>query len=356
MTNSNTELEAWLAGEDVFQQGATNLDEWVAGFDVDRQVVVLKLGPFQRWFLRPAKFTKRFYHQVYPLTIETWPYRRQVKLFEDFCTVDIALDLRFQATLAYVLKNTEVLTTINAHIKALYTAVIEDKINHELNRLADGSWVQNGLSAHEQRICVSVCEVLTMQAIQAEAICHMTVTFVDFPEVQLGKDSVYLHVLKKTFELNEQKNLEKQRQQKITEQQALQAKQQELEHLKQLAEMQRQIQLAEAEAHLQLLQDKELQIVQQREVERRLHAEQVSHAEQLKQISLEIELRAQQELETRQRLAETQQVTDRLAHQALLEDKQTQAEIQRKQLAEQRWREAGQSEMGIKDNENVADV
>ncbi|MCQ8127048.1 hypothetical protein [Methylomonas rivi] len=356
MNSADNELEAWLAGEDLFEQNLPDPEQWVAGFDADRQVVVLKIGPFQRLFLRPGKFTKRFFHQLYPLTIETWPYRRQVNLFDDFCTVNIALDLRFQATLNYVQKNPEVLDSINRHIQGLYAAVIEDKINQELHKLADGGWVQKGLAEHEKRIAITVCEVLTQQHIQAEAVCHMTVVFADFPEVRLGKDSVYLHVLKKTFELNEEKNREHQRQQRYNEQQALQAKQQELEHLKQLAEMQRRIQLAEAEAQIQLLQDKEQQLARQLEVERRLHAARMEHEQQLKETSLEIELRSLQELDAKQRLAEARQLTERLAHQAVLADKQTLAEIQRRDSARRHWRAAGNLDSDGEDGIENTDV
>lgn len=352
MNNSNTELDAWLAGEDIFDPSLAEPEDWVAGFDADRQLVVLKLGPFKRLFIRPGKFNKHFYHQLYPLKIETWPYRRQVKLFEEFCTLDIALDIRFQATLAYVQKNTEQLGSINQHIKQLYTDVIEDKISQELSKLADGNWVQNGLNRHENRIAISICELLTQQHIQAEALCHITVTFVDFPEVQLGKDSVYLHVLKKTFELNQQKHAELERQQQLDQQQALQAKQQELEHLKQLAEMRRQIQLQEAETQIQLLQDKEQQLEHQREIERRIHTEQINHEQQLKEINFDIEMRTQQQLEARQRLIETQQMTDQLAHQALLEDKQTVAEIQRRDTTKRRWREAENEDVNNTSDEN----
>ena len=355
MTQVNSELDAWLAGEDVLGPVISEPEDWVAGFDPDRQLVLFRLGPYQRLYLRPAKFNKRFYHELHPLTIESWPYRRQIKLFEDFCTIDVALDLRYQATLQYVQKNTEHLQDINKHIQTLYSSVIEDKINQELSKLADGVWVQTGLAKHEKRIAISLCEVLTQQHIQTEAICHMTVNFVDFPEVQLGKDSVHLHVLKKTFELNEQKNQEIWRQQRFNEQQALAAKQQELEHLKQMAEMQRQVQLTEAEAQIQLLQDKEQQIIRQREVERRMHAEQVRHEQQLKEIAFKIEQQTQQELEARQRLAELQQVADRLEHQALVEDRETLAEIKRKQLLAQRWRDAEQfnNDLG-EDNDVVA--
>lgn len=342
MNKPNTELEAWLAGEDLFAQYDSEPESWVAGFDADRQVVELKLGPLKRLFLRPGKFTKRFYHQIHPLRIESWPYRKQIKLFDGFCTIDIVLDLRFQATLEYVHRNAETLGEINRHIQSLYVDVIEDKINQELNRLADGRWVQTGLANHENRIAVSVCEVLTRQYIQAEAICQMFVSFAEFPDVRLGRDSVYLNVLKHSFEVNEQTNREQLRQQRFAEQLALQAKQQELEHAKHLLEMQRQIQLHEAEAQIQLLLDKEQQIVRQREVELRLHAEQVSHEQQLKTISLEMGLEVQGKLDAKQRAAELAQLTETLAHQAVVDEKQTLADIQRRQVAQRHWQQAGQ--------------
>lgn len=353
MTDSNTELDAWLAGEDLFGNYEMLPDTWVASFDADRQLVETRLGPFNRLFLRPAKFSKRFYHQIHPLRIESWPYRRQLKLFDDFCTMDIALDLRFQATLEYARRNAEVLEAINQHIQALYAGVIEDKINQELSNLADGSWVQNGLANHEKRIAISVCEVLTQQHIQAEAICQMSVTFMDFPEVQLGRDSVYLYVLKKTFEVNEQKHREHLRQQRLAEQQALQAKQQELEHLKQLAEMQRLIQLQEAEAQIQLLLDKEQLLARQREVEKRIHAEQVGHEQNLKTISFETELEVQQQLDAKQRLNELDQLEELLAHQTLVEERKTLAEIKRRRLIQQHWQQAEQSDFG--ENQEAGD-
>lgn len=342
MTDSNTELDAWLAGQDLFGNYEMLPETWVAGFDADRQLVETRLGPFKRLSLRPAKFAKRVYHQIHSLKIEAWPYRRQVKLFDDFCTIDIVLDLRFQATLEYARRNAEVLATINPHIRSLYADVIEDKINQELNNLADGSWVQNGLAHHEKRIAISVCELLAQQHIQAEAICQMSVMFADFPEVQLGRDSVYLHVLKKTFEVNDQKNRERLRQQRLAEQQALQAKQQELEHLKQLAEMHRLIQLQEAEAQIQLLLDKEQLLARQREVEKRIHAEQVIHEQNLKTISFETELEVKQQLDAKQRMNELDQLEELLAHQTLVEERKTLADIQRRRLIQQHWQQAEQ--------------
>ncbi|WP_150049849.1 hypothetical protein [Methylomonas rhizoryzae] len=345
MTQSK-DLEAWFAGDDLWSMSPANLEEWVAGFDADRQLVVFKLGPFQHLFLRPERFNKRFYHQIYPLVIESWPYRRQIKLFDDFCTLSVELDIRFQATLAYARRNSELLDNLNRQIKSIYAGVVEDRINWELSALADGCWVRDGLLRHERNLALSICEIFTQRQIQAEAVCRMSVDFVDFPEVKLGKDSVYLHVLKRTFEINQEKHQEMDRQQQLNQQQALASKQQELEHLKQLMEMQRLIQLQEAEAQIQLLQDKEQQLARQREVETRLHAEQVRHEQHLMELSLEIELHARQQREARQRLAETQDLANNLEHKAMLEDKQTAAEIQRQVTTKRLWEESGESLQG----------
>ncbi len=342
MNSPNTELEAWLAGNDVIDDLVQDSGDWVAGFDPDRQLVKFKIGPYKKLYLRPEKFTKRFYHQIVPLVIDTWSFRRQIKLFEDFCTVDIQLDLRFQATLKYVQKNAERIETINQHIKQLYADIIEDTVTRELRLLDDGTWIHNGLSDHEKHIALGVCEILMQQHIQAQAICSMSVAFAEFPDIQLGKDSVYVAVLKKTFEFGQEKAKELYRQQRLAEQQALLEKQQHIEHLKQLALIRRQIQAHEAEVELELLNDKEQQIIRQRDTERRLHAEHVTHEQQLKEISFDIEAQFQQQLHAKQRLLETELLAEQLAHQAYVEDKKIAAEIERQQAAYKRLQEVNQ--------------
>ena len=342
--NFTIELDKWLTGDDVLDTSSTESPIWIAGFDPDRQLVFFKIGPFQRLFLRPLKFTKRFYHRLFPLPVEVWPYRREIQLFENFCTLDIDLVIRFQATLRYAQQNIEYLENLTQHIQSVYESVIEDKLNQVLTELADGVWVQNGLGSHERDLVLSVCEILTQQHIQAEALCHISARFVDFPDVQLGRDRVYLQVLKRTFDLNVEKNDEIQRQQVLSQQQALIAKQQELEHLKQMAEMQRQLQLAEAEAQIQLLQDKEEQALRLHEVELRLYAQQISYEQKEKEAAFEIELQSRQGLEAKQRLAEMQQLSENLLHQAAVDEQQVLAEIKRKQTAIRHRLEAEQVE------------
>ena len=339
MNNPGTELEAWLAGGDIFAELHGDADDWIAGFDADRQVVLLKIGPYKRLYLRPKKFAKRFYHQLFPLTIESWPYRRQLKMFDDFCTLDLTLDLRFQATLDYVLKNSERLSIINQHIKQLYADIIDDVINLELQALADGRWIQNGLLDLEKRLAMTINQVLVQQQIQSQAVCKLTASFAEFPDVQLGRDSVYLHVLKKTFELNEQKNLELARQQRLLEQEDILERRRQLEHLQALTAVEQQLQAQEAEKQRRLLADRHEQLTRQLELEKRLYAEQLRHENELKDMRHEAELLAQEKQQARQQLAESQQLSDQLEHQATLHDRKVLADIRLQQRSQALWQE-----------------
>lgn len=341
MSNLENPLDRWLTGDDLLGQSMPLPEQWVAGFDPDREVVQLKLGPYKKLYLRPAKFVPRFYHQLFPLNIETWPHRWQIPLFDDFCRLDVDVNLRFQATLQYVHRHAELVASINLHIKTLYQEVVADIVNRELQNLADGRWVREGLTRQEQRIATDLCEFFTVQQIQAEAVCKMTASFAEFPDVQLGRDSVFVNVLRKTFEFNQEKAREALRQQRIAEQMELQEQQRQIEHRQQLAEMQRQVQQQQAEAQMQLLKDQEQQLAEQREIEKRLHAEKVRHQQQLQEIGFDIESQAQQQLNAKKRVMEAQQLGEQLAHEAHLEDKKIVGEIERRQAAQQRWQEAG---------------
>lgn len=331
---SSAELERWLAGEDVWSEQYPAADHWVAGFDADRQVVLFKLGPFKRIYLRPLKFTKRFYHQLYPLPIADWPYRKQICLFDNFCRIEIDLRLRFQATLAYALRNSELLPSINQHIQETYADLLDDIVNRELLKLADGGWVHTGLGQIETAISASICELLAMQHIQSQAVCAMAAEFDEFPDVQLGRQHVYLNVLKKTFEINEQKNRELSRQNRLLEKQKILEKQLELEHLNELTELELQAQALEAEKQRRLLEDREQQLAEQLIVEKRLYAQRIRHEAELKEIQMESDLQVLENNQARQRLADSRLLDEQLAQQARMENKKMLAEIQRRENAE----------------------
>ncbi|WFP51526.1 hypothetical protein PL263_05725 [Methylomonas sp. EFPC3] len=333
MNSSVSELDAWLTGSDLQDDLGADDSYWLAGFDADRQVVLVKLGPYQKLYLRPKQFIRRFYHTLYPLPVESWPYRRQITLFEGFCTLDLALDLRFQATFDYALKNAELLPDINAHIRNVYAAMVEDAVNLELQTLADGNWVNTGLADAEKRIAQRINELLAQQQIQSLAVCRLNAGFAEFPDAQLGRDAVYVNVLKKTFELNQTKNLELSRQQRLLEEEEIHEKRQQLEHLRRMIDLEQQMQALEAEKQRRLAEDKFEQLTQQLAIEKRLHAEQLRHDTELQEMRFEAELLSQEKRQVRQRSAENRQLTDQLAHRAGLHEQEVLAELRMQQRA-----------------------
>ena len=304
-------------------------DEWQALFDADRQLVISKIGPYQRQFLRPANFTKRFFHQIYPIRIENWSYQRDTALFDGFCHVTLSVDIRFQASLEYVQRNLERIETINNHIMATYAGQVDDIVDRELVRLHDGAWVKHGLYATEQKVATAISELLLLQHIQAQCLCSVKARFHEFPEVKPGKDNVYLQVLKKSFEGREEKNLENMRQQRLQEEQALREREQHLEYLRRLTELELQAQAIEAEKNRRLLEERQDQLVQQLAIEKNLYAEQIRHQAELKALELDSELREHEKTQAKRRMAEIQQLTAQLEHEAALEQQKVLAQLER---------------------------
>lgn len=332
MSKPQSILDAWLYEDDDPFSANSAGDEWLAAFDADRQLVVSKMGPYRRMFLRPLEFTKRFYHQIYPIQIENWNYVRQIKLFDDFCVIELNLDIRFQATLEYLQRNSELVETINAHIMATYATQVDDIVDRELEKLSEGSWVKQGLVATEKAVSIAICEMLTVQHIQAQCLCSISATFADFPEVKPGKDHVYLSVLKKSFEAQEEKAQESLRQQQLLEQQTLADKARQLEYLGQLTELELRAQAMEAEKTRRLLQDKQDQLVQQLAIEKAIREEQIRHEAELKALAFDYEMRENEKVQVKRRQLEIQQLTAQLAHENQIEQQKLIARIQRDEL------------------------
>ncbi|MCX7093023.1 MAG: hypothetical protein NTY50_06185 [Methylobacter sp.] len=340
MNSPGTEIDKWfiegtLAGDDL----ATS-EVWEPVFDVDRQLVHTKIGPYWRLFLRPEGFVKRFYHRVYPLPVENWRITQQLELYDGFCTIEVALNIRFQATLKYALNNMDILSGINEHIKTAYEDLLINLIDKELLSLADGAWVQKGVSDIEKRIAFAVGELLVLQNIQSQTLCSLKPAFKDFPDVQLAQERVYLCLLKKSFEFNDAKREELFRQEQELEQQNREHRQKQLDQLNHEAELERLIQAQQALNKKLLLEEKEKQLLEQFEIEKRLHVEQVRHDNSLKEISQEAELQEQQKHEARLRIAEQSTHMEALAQQAKLKEKELAADIAHYESQQARWREA----------------
>ncbi len=339
MSDKKTEIDSWLMALSTEQQ-ITPDTVWEAGFDVDRQLVHSKFGPYKRLFLRPPHFVKRFYHTLYPLPIEEWHCTDQVKLYDGFCTIDIVLDVRFQATYEYAVNNIEILTELNEHIKNAYHDAAFDLVNRELLNLSDGGWVQQGLEPTEKKICFAINEMLILQKIQSEVKCQLKPHFENFPDVQFAKEKVYLSVLKKSFEFNEAERDEIFRQQQLKETQKIDHKRQQLQRLNELADVERQRQQLQTENYKQLLQEKAEQQQQIHELKKELQAQKVKQNSQLKQQALTLELEEKENLQEIRRLRELAAKEASLLHQSELKQKQLDAEIAEYEKQQETWREA----------------
>jgi len=340
MNSSRTEIDKWFTEGTLANDDLASPEVWEVVFDADRQLVHTKIGPYSKLFLRPEGFVKRFYHHVYPLPVENWLITQQISLYDGFCTIDVELDIRFQASLKYALANMDILSSLNGHIKATYEDLLINLIDRELLNLSDGSWVQKGVADIEARISLAVSEMLILQNIQSQTLCSLKPSFEEFPDVQLAQEGVYLSVLKRSFEFNDTKRKELFRQEQEVEEQRLEHKQKQLDQLNRDAELERLKQSQEALNTKLLLEEREKQLLEQFEIEKRIHIEKVKHASTLKEITLEAELQEQQKHETSLRLAEQRAQTESLAHQAKLKEKELEADIAKYEHQQARWREA----------------
>lgn len=338
--SSRTEIDQWFIEGTLADDELAVSEAWDPVFDADRQLVLTKMGPYWKLFLRPEGFVKRFYHLVYPIPVENWCITEQVKLYNGFCTIAVTLDIRFQATLKYARSNMDILSDLNEHIKTAYEDLLINLIHKELLKLSDGAWVQKGLADIEKKISLAASEMLILQNIQSQVLCTLKPSFEEFPDVQLAQENVYLCVLKKSFELNEAQREELFRQEQETEQQKLEHKQKQLDQFNRDAELERLRQAQEALNKKLLLEEQEKQLQEQFEIEQRLHAEKVKHENSLKEITLEADLQEQQKHEARLRIAEQKTHMESLAHQAKLKAKELEADIAKYETQQARWRES----------------
>ncbi len=344
MAMTEDSVEAWL--QTPFP-GSDSSDRpiWDPGFDPERRIVVSRLGPYYKVFLRPPRFVKRFYHTVYPLLIENWNLATQAKLYDGFCTMDVALEVRFQATLKYVEKNLEFLSKINEHIKTVYEGILIDILDKELLELADGEWVQTGLNPVARQIENAINETLMLKNIQCRALCSLQPSFEDFSDDEtidsrFVQESVYLNIVKKNFEFREKKAQEAFRQEQKLEQEKLEQKRKMLEQLNEEDEIVRQKQAIEAENIKRQLMEQKQHLDEQLTLEEKLLAEKVKHEVKMKEIEQEAKEEEQRKLLLRQQQIEQDLLEEKLKHQEQIKDRETEMEIEQYEKQQRKWLEA----------------
>jgi hypothetical protein len=333
-------LEQWLA--EIRAEGDTLSQTWDPGFDGGRQIVIAQLGPFQKTYQRPAQFTPQFYHRTFPLPVDEWRFNSQIRLYGDFCTIDALLTIRFQASIKYAQANLEAIANINQHIKSRCEGLVKDAVDQELHKLANGDWVEQGLSTVERRIEMHINETLTMQNVQCRALCEMLTTFSDIHDPskldsRFAHDDIYLKILRKNFETQEHQNKERLRQELVLEQQRLERQQRLIDQYNQEQALHR---LEQEQAAFNLkrrLEEQERQLNEQFLIEERVHREQVYHEQNLKRMEQEAAAQTQQEVQARQLEIEQQLQQERLAHQQQLKEVQLAAEISDFEKNQEAW-------------------
>ncbi|MDC9727937.1 MAG: hypothetical protein PSN04_01240 [Methyloprofundus sp.] len=337
MGNPSTEIDLWLI-EDL-----DNIDEpevWDANFVADRQVVVRQLGPYQKIFLRPEKFVKRFYHTVFPLAIKELILIEDIHLYDGFCHLNATIKLSFQASFNYAENNIEHLSVINAYISKTYEPLISEIIQQQLLNLEDPDWVKSGLEKTEKAIALSISEMLVLQGIQSQASCTLLADFDGFPDVRVSKNNLYHSVLRKNFEITEQHREELFRQDQATEQQALKHKEIALLQAEKEAYFTQEQKAQEAKLAEQLLQDKERQQLAQFAIEVRIYEEKLKHEYQLKDLALKAKLQEKQRANEQKLITEEKNQAVQAEHLAAQKEKELKAEITRFEHNKSLWRQA----------------
>lgn len=339
MKNIVTEMDNWLANTETSTNERVD-STWEPGFDADRRLVISKVWIYKKFFLRPKKFIKRFYHTIAPLSIEEWRCTDQVKLYNGFCTLDITLSIRFQASFEYASNNIEILDDLNTHVKVTYQGMVLDIVNRELLNLSDGSWVQEGLKLVEQKISLLISEMLILHQIQSQVICTLRPSFEEFPDVQFAKENAYLYVLKRSFEFDTQQNETLFKQQQQQEKQKIEHKRKQFKHLNELAELDRQKHALHAENNKRLLEDKEFQQLEQFQLRKKIQVDKIRHHKKLKELTL---IEALKEKEYKQILIRESEEKDKvnlISHKMKIKEKELNAEIATYEKEQVLWREA----------------
>jgi hypothetical protein len=333
-------LEQWLA--EISAEADTLGNNWDPGFEGGRQLVIAKFGAFRKTFQRPLQFTPRFYHQIFPLPVDEWRFNSQIKLYGDFCTIDAMVKIRFQATIKYAQTNLENLRDINQHIKTRCEGLVRDAVDQELHKLANGDWVEQGLSVVERQIEMQINETLTLQNVQCRALCEMLTTFSEIHDPnkldsRFAQDDIYLKILRKNFETQEQQNNERLRQELVLEQQRLERQQRLIDQYNQEQALHR---IEQEQAALNLkrrLEEQERQLNEQFLIEERVHREQVYHEQNLKRMEQEAAALTKQEMQTKQMEIDEQLQQERLVHQQHLKEAQLAAEISEFEKNQEAW-------------------
>jgi hypothetical protein len=273
-------------------------DGWDAGFESGRRLVLGRLGPVQWVFQRPERFVRRFFHRVYPLSIEDWTLPLPPLHLGSLCNIAASLRIRFQPTIRFAREHLDHLDDLAGHIRTSHAGLLQDLTEQELHRLEwDTSWLEQGCAAVERTIERNVSEHLAIRDIQCRVRCSVQPSFGDLS--QISADSVapwsrhralYLTLMQR------HKHAEEEHHRSVTEYSRL-SRERELEREHQTLDLERQREVvakAKLEADIERLKTdlaaEERRQAERRETELRLRKEQIAQTAALRNLELEADL------------------------------------------------------------------
>jgi len=269
---------------------------WEAGFEGGRSVVVTRLGPVVRVAPRPARFVKRFYHEVFELPIEDWEIPVEPLVLGSFCTVSASVTVRFQPTLRYARDHLEALPELGRHIRRSHQALLRDQVEEHLRRLeADPAWLEQGCATHEKAIEREINEQLAIRYIQCRARCSIAPVFGSLEENEAAAPwsrhrALYLEILRRQRMAEEQAQQEAHAQALLEQQRRLEQEEQLLA-VKQREEALRKARLEqELESLRAELRVEEAMQDEQRDSEARQRQEQIRHTVHLRELELDADI------------------------------------------------------------------
>ncbi|MCK5728754.1 MAG: hypothetical protein KAH08_05985 [Methylococcales bacterium] len=308
-------------------------ESWEAGFDLNRQIVVSKILFYKAIFLRPEHYVQRFHHTIHPLLVQDWEIIEQIELYDGFCSMDINLKIRFQATLKYVELNSNFLLEINQHIKSVYENQLLSIVYNELTAISDGAWLKKGLANVERKISRYISETFILHHVQAQVSCALKPNFKEFPHIELTKENINLSLAQKDFEIENKNRQELYRQEVEAEKNQQQQKRQLLEQLNVDLEIDRLKIALQAEHERLILVEKEGMQLDYFAIEERLCTEKVAHENRLKEIKLDAEFKRRHA----QREATRKELSEALNYRKVLTEKQLKADIYRYEEQQKHW-------------------
>jgi hypothetical protein len=272
---------------------------WEAGFEGDRRVVVSRLGPFRRVFVRSRGYSKRFYHRVYELAIEDWQIPLETPWLGPLCTLEATLSVRFQATLKFAREHLDHIDDLGGHIKASYQTLLRDAAEQELRALESTAWLDEDHADLERRIENIVHELLAIRDIQSRCRCRIETRFAspDSLDEQAGTTTdakhhgIVLELLKRRRGTAERLARENYERQALEQRIKLEHEERMLELLRREAELRRLKQEQETEQVRAELSAEETRYSEQIDSEIRLREERIRHEARLRQMELEADLR-----------------------------------------------------------------